>query len=208
MGYSRAGFEVVGVDIKPQKNYPFRFILGDALGLVADPAFMGSWDFDAIHASPPCQAHSWLSRNRGYAERHQDYIPETRRLLRATGLPYVIENVEGAPLIDPVTICGSSLGLDVRRHRLFEMNFAILVPSCVHGWQTPRFRSLDKRQKSLATVVGVHGHMNYGGERELREKAMEIDWMTPQELVEAIPPVYTELIGAQLLQHIQSERAA
>jgi DNA (cytosine-5)-methyltransferase 1 len=97
---------------------------------------------------------------------------------------------------------GSFFGLDVRRHRLFETNWPLMSTPCSHHWQQPRFRSLDRRQKDLASVVGVHGHLNYAGERELRERAMGISWMNPHELVEAIPPAYTELIGHQLMQHV------
>jgi DNA (cytosine-5)-methyltransferase 1 len=216
-GYQRAGFDVVGVDIMPQPNYPFEFIQEDALLVAAFVAEFGT-AYRAIHASPPCQAHSTIAkqiRKIGKTNNeHPDLIAETRELLQATGLPYVIENVPGAPLIEPVTLCGSSVGLNVRRHRLFETNWSLLVPSCAHGWQTPRFRSLDSRRgpKSVvpvhgssqrASVVGVHGHLNYAGEQELRKKAMEIEWMSPYELTQAIPPAYTELVGHQLMQHIQ-----
>ncbi len=224
MGYHRAGFEVVGVDIKPQPRYPFEFVQADALDLLWNWAHLFQEElerFDAIHASPPCQAHSTIGkqqRTRGEFD-HPDLVAPTRELLVATGLPYVIENVPGAPLIDPVTICGSSLGLDVRRHRLFETNWTLMVPSCAHKLQTPRFRSLDSRRhkarptvpvhggSQLASVVGVHGHLNYAGEMELREKAMEIDWMTPYELTQAIPPAYTELIGHQLMQYLERREA-
>lgn len=181
--------------------------------------------FDAVHASPPCQAHSTIAKQQRvrrpgeYDERHVDLVAETRELLKATGLPYVIENVRGAPLINPIQLCGSSFGLDVRRHRLFECSFPLMAPPCAHYWQTPRFISLDRRRgpKSvvpvhgggqLAGVVGVHGHHNYAGERELREKAMGIDWMTPYELTQAIPPAMTEYIGQALLAHIKAEVAA
>src|SRR5262245_59659 len=111
MGYHRAGFDVVGVDIRPQPNYPFEFEQADALELMSTwiPSCQGWWDvapFDAIHASPPCQAHSDL-KVMWNARKHEDLIAPTREYLQATGLPYVIENVEGAPLIDPVRICGS-----------------------------------------------------------------------------------------------------
>lgn len=218
VGYQRAGFDVVGVDLHPQPRYPFEFHQGDALE--AGVRLLAEQSFDAIHASPPCQQHSTIgkqARQRDAALEHADFIEPTRALLVDSGLPYVIENVVGAPLIDPVMICGSSLGLDVRRHRLFETNWPLMVPPCVHGWQTPRFQSLDKRRalKSVvpvygggqiaktATVVGVHGHTNYTGERELRERAMEIDWMNSYELTQAIPPAYTELIGHQLMQHLK-----
>ena len=208
MGYHRAGFYVVGVDIKPQPNYcGDEFVQDDALNWLrvaaADELLDGY--FDAIHASPPCQAHSTIAKQqrqrRPGAYEHPELVAETRELLRATGLAYVIENVLGAPLIDAVMLCGSSFGLDLRRHRLFECSFPVLAQPCAHYWQTPRFVSLDKRS-GPSSVVGVHGHHNYAGERELREKAMGIDWMTPYELTQAIPPAYTEHIGAFLMREI------
>lgn len=198
MGYHRAGFEVVGVDIKPQPNYPFEFWQTDALEVLESGgvAHYLLEDFAAVHSSPPCQAYSGLSK-RWAAREHPELIPETRELLQATGLPYVIENVEGAALIEPTLLCGSMSEppLDVRRHRLFETIWS------------PRFRSLDARAKTLATVVGVHGHLNYSGEMALREQAMEIDWMTPAELSQAIPPRYTRFVGDQLLAHINAQVA-
>lgn len=99
-------------------------------------------------------------------------------------------------------LCGSSFGLDVRRHRKFVSSFLVMPPACMHRLQTPRFRSLDGKHPLpyLASVVGVHGHINYAGEAELRNKAMGIDWMTQPELTQAIPPAYTEFIGGQMLQ--------
>jgi DNA (cytosine-5)-methyltransferase 1 len=223
MGYHRAGFDVVGVDVRPQPRYPFEFVQDDALALMSTYPWWDVPPFDAIHASPPCQAHSTIAkqiRKLGRtANEHPDLVAPTRELLQETGLPYVIENVPGAPLIDPVMVCGSSLGLDVRRHRLFEANWPLMVPRCAHGWQTPRFRSLDSRRgtksvvpvhgsSQLASVVGVHGNLNYAGEMLLRERAMEIDWMSSYELTQAIPPAYTELIGHQLMQHVRARAAA
>lgn len=112
----------------------------------------------------------------------------------------------GAPLRSPVTLCGSWFGLNLRRHRLFETGGfgLLLVPPCSHRWQTPRFRSLDKRRLGIsASVVGVHGHANYAGENDLREEAMGIDWMSPYELTQAIPPAYTEWIGRQLITALE-----
>jgi DNA (cytosine-5)-methyltransferase 1 len=205
VGYERAGFDVVGVDIKPQPNYPFEFHQADALTFPLD-------GFDAIHASPPCQAHSSIAKQqrtrRPGAYEHPDLVDETRRLLQATGLPYVIENVLSAPLRNHIMLCGSSFGLNVRRHRLFECSFPVMAPSCAHHWQQPRFRSLDKRHNGLATVVGVHGHINYAGEAELRSAAMGIDWMAQDELAQAIPPAYTEHIGGYLMAEINARKAA
>lgn len=204
MGYHRAGFDVVGVDLHAQPNYPFEFWECGALEFLSATAIMDHYGFDAIHASPPCQGYSTQTADKS---KHERMIDTVRQALIETGLPYVIENVEGArrDLIDPVRLCGSSFGLDLRRHRYFEANWDLVGKPCDHAWQTPRFRSLDMkmvRAGRLASVVGVHGHLNYAGERELRQRAMGIDWMTDHELAEAIPPAYTEWIGTQLLAHV------
>jgi DNA (cytosine-5)-methyltransferase 1 len=184
MGYHRAGFDVLGVDRVAQPRYPFAFVQADAITYPLD-------GFDVIHASPPCQAHSSIgrqARGRDADLEHPDLIPATRARLVASGLLYVIENVVGAPLVDPVLICGSSVGLDVRRHRLFETNWPLFVPPCAHGWQTPRFETFDRRKRS-ASVVPVYG----GGNATVARKraAMGIDWMTGAEVGQAIPPAYT-----------------
>lgn len=220
MGYHRAGFdEIVGVDIEPQPRYPFTFIQGDALEYVATHGH----EYDAIHSSPPCQHASTVAKQvrtmRPGRYEHPNLIPQTRELLIASGLPYVIENVMGAELINPVELCGSWFGLDIRRHRLFEVNFPAFSTPCSHYWQKPRFISLDKRRKrpasvvpvhgwnQLSTVVGVHGHLNYHGEKKLREDAMGIDWMNPHELTQAVPPAYSEYIGKYLMEHLRSKQA-
>jgi DNA (cytosine-5)-methyltransferase 1 len=205
MGYNRAGFDVLGVDIEPQPNYPFRFHQADALEVLRSA--VGTYGFDAIHASPPCQTFTaYRRRGGGVGDGYLNLIPEVRPLLVATGLPYVIENVELArsELRSPVTLCGSSFGLDVRRHRLFESNVPMLVPPCVHGWQTPRFTPASNRTNKRRTVeVGV-----YRIPLATQRKAMGIDWMTLPELSEAIPPAYTEFIGRQLLDHLTAREVA
>ena len=199
MGYHRAGFEVIGVDNKPQPHYPFEFHQADALDFPLD-------GFDAYHASPPCQHASKLGKMnrilRPGKYHHPDLIEQTRRLLRATGKPYIIENVEGAMLESPVLLCGSWFGLDLRRHRLFESNVTLFSTPCCHQWQKPSFRSLDHNRKGLAKVIGVHGHLNFPGEMGLRTQAMGIDWMSAKELSQAIPPAYTEYIGLHLMRHL------
>lgn len=205
-GYADAGFEVVGIDIDQQPNYPFEFYQADVMTWLEQG---GDVTFDAIHASPPCQAYSTQTADKS---KHRRLIPAVRELLADTGLPYVIENVEGAKreMLSPVRLCGSSFGLDVRRHRYFETNWPLMVPPCDHSWQTPRFRSLSitqAREGRLASVVGVHGHLNYPGEQAIREAAMGIDWMDVRELAQAIPPAYTKFIGEQLLAHLQEKAA-
>jgi DNA (cytosine-5)-methyltransferase 1 len=207
MGYHRAGFEIVGVDHKPQPRYPFDFVCEDALGwlrdcLNVDPST--PWGFAAIHASPPCQAYTSL---RHLAKReHPDLVAETRELLISGGLPYVIENVVGSPLRDPLTLCGSSFGLPLRRHRLFESNVALFGPPCSHE-QMPKVLKPwrgQSRAKGLTRFVEVYGHPNV----RRASAAMEINWMQQAELAQAIPPAYTELIGHQLMQHIRQGVAA
>jgi DNA (cytosine-5)-methyltransferase 1 len=194
MGYHRAGFEVVGVDIKKQKRFPFEFIQADALEVLEDKEFLDS--FDVIHSSPPCQTHSatkHLRNAQGKTTTKIDLIPQTRAALIASGKPYVIENVPGAPLIDPIQMCGSSFGLTARRHRLFESNYKLTGSICDH--------------KTQGKPVGIYGSMRDeipgGGHTaktiEQARDAMGIDWMIWGELVEAIPPAYTFEIGKQLL---------
>jgi DNA (cytosine-5)-methyltransferase 1 len=194
MGYSRAGFEVVGVDNRPQPNYPFEFVQDDALALMSTYPWWDVPPFDAIHASPPCQAYSVATRDK---TGRPDLVQATRERLQQTGLPYVIENVPGAPLIDPVTICGSSLGLKVRRHRLFETNWTLMVPPCAHGNQ--------------GQPVGVYGEGSSKSQKRGRKAdneaevldVMGMPWADRKTATQAIPPAYTELIGHQLLQHLR-----
>jgi DNA (cytosine-5)-methyltransferase 1 len=213
MGYHRAGFDVVGVDIMPQPNYPFTFIHEDALSfldeLVRDRRSLDESPLSlaAIHASPPCQFATTLEalQDRTYI----NLIPETRRLLDATGLPYVIENVVGARqwLHDPFRLCGSSFGLNVWRHRLFETNWPSIgmVPPCSHSEYGDPIdvtgtgaRRLDDRPD------GGGGNSRKPRNLDEAKTAMGIDWMTRRELSQAIPPSYTELIGTQLLAHINA----
>lgn len=196
MGYHRAGFEVVGVDIEPQPRYPFEHYVADALTFLAEHGH----EFDAVHASPPCQTFTAYKRKgHGVGEGYLNLIPQTREALRFLGRPYVIENVPGAPLVDPMTLCGSSFGLDVRRHRLFESNVVTMAPPCDHSWQTPRFPQATNRANLRSTVeVGV-----WRIPLDVQRRAMGIDWMELHELSEAIPPAYTEWIGHQLLDVLQ-----
>jgi DNA (cytosine-5)-methyltransferase 1 len=206
MGYYQAGFEVVGVDIKPQPRYPFEFIQMDALEI--EPRLIRR-DFSAIHASPPCQRFSDLAKRNGNAHDWPDLIAPTRRLLLASDLPYVIENVEGAPLEDPMMLCGTMFGLRVIRHRLFETSFPLFAPP--HG-KHPLVYTRDKRKAHYGKLsewtspVQVTGGGNCS--KAAAADAMGIDWMTKDELNEAIPPAYTRFIGQQLLAHIRKRIAA
>jgi DNA (cytosine-5)-methyltransferase 1 len=203
VGYHRAGFEVVGVDIKKQKRYPYEFIHADALEVLADKAFLSQ--FDVIHASPPCQTHSSTKHLRdaqGNSTKKLDLIPETREGLIAWGKTYIIENVPGAPLIDPVQLCGSSFGLKVRRHRLFESNVPLVGSVCDHKKQGRPVGVYGAMRDNPKGIDRKTGKMVYGGKtaetiEEARE-AMGINWMIWGELVEALPPVFTEFLGNQV----------
>lgn len=205
MGYHRAGFEVVGVDHKPQRHYPFEFIQGDAL----DFAALHGWHFDAIHASPPCQVHSVATPDKSL---HLDLIPATRFILESLGLPYVIENVIGArrALRNPVMLCGADFGLKVYRHRLFESNILLMTcPHQPHRDNTPR-AGRGASSKGFISVVGNGGvKKSPAGVKFLDyiRMAMGIDWMSRDELAQAIPPAFTEYIGRQLLTHIENQRS-
>lgn len=206
VGYHRAGFDVVGVDINPQPNYPYDFVQADALDVLRgfNDGFQ-PWPislFDAIHASPPCQFFSAATPEHA-RNKYVDLITPVRPLLELTGLPYVIENVERArPVMrDPVRICGSSLGLRVRRHRLFETNWTLMVPPCNHA---------DQGQP-----VGVYGEGSSKGQKRGRKadneaevlEVMGMPWADRKGATQAIPPTYAELIGHQLLQHLQAVAA-
>lgn len=205
VGYHRAGFDVVGFDIALQPNYPFTYLQGDAIGFMQCQGWRG---FDAIHASPPCQAHlkglRGVNAKLGREDEHRDLISETRALLIASGLPYVIENIVGAPLVNPIQLCGSSFGLPIRRHRRFESNVSLVGLPCEHHKEGEKkywtsFRGPSKQYRRSA-VVQVYGA---GAETHEWGPALGIDWMTPRELTQAIPPAYTEHIGLQLIQHVQ-----
>jgi DNA (cytosine-5)-methyltransferase 1 len=203
-GYQLAGWHVTGVDNRPQPRYAGdTFVQDDALEYFR---WQGA-RFDAVHASPPCHDHSTVTgRNRKVNGAHGTgwMLDATVAVLADSELLWVVENVETATWSRSayrIRLCGSSFGLDVRRHRWFATNVPMLEPACDHRWQRPRFRSLDSHQRSPASVVGVHGHLNYAGELDVRKKAMGIDWMTSDELSQAIPPAYTQFVGEHLLAH-------
>lgn len=199
VGYARAGWDVVGVDLNPMPRYPFTFYQADALEFL-DAG--GSDGFDAVHASPPCQRYSAITKMHGRetVEAHPGLIAPVRDRLRELGIPYVIENVERAraELLDPVMLCGSMFDLRsgpyyLRRHRLFESSPVSLWPpaSCAHG----------------KLALAVYGHPGGSSRRDGRSfgsvedwrTGMGIDWMSADELAEAIPPAYSEHIGRALI---------
>jgi DNA (cytosine-5)-methyltransferase 1 len=207
MGYHRAGFDVVGVDIKPQPRYPFEFHQDDALAWLDSP--MDLQAYDAIHASPPCQAYTVA--NNIHQREHPNLLPLTRELLRKAGGPWVIENVPGAPMPAHVQVCGLALGLNVKRHRWFESSELMWGTQCPPGHPGDWLLVFGHTVLERGTVIGK---AKGGGNRIKRihtttdrgREAMGIDWMNRDELSEAIPPAYTEFIGQQLIEHL--ERAA
>lgn len=199
----RAGFEVVGVDIRPQPRYPFQFIQADALTFPLD-------GFAFIWASPPCQRFTDLAKRNGNAHEWPDLIDPIRQRLQASGIPYVIENVEGAPLREPVVLCGTMFpGLRVLRHRLFETNFPLSAPP--HG-RHPLVYTMDKRKSHYGKLDQDNAFVQVTGggncSKANASKAMGIDWMTKEELNEAIPPAYAEYIGRAAIAHLNLARAA
>jgi DNA (cytosine-5)-methyltransferase 1 len=199
VGYHRAGFEVVGVDLAPQPRYPFHFIQYDALAF----AQAHGHEFDVIHASPPCQKNlrglNAANRARKRNLNYPDLIPDTRRVCQSSGVPYVIENIEGAELVNAVKLCGSAFGLNVRRHRYFEGNIVLFGSGCRHSvWREAKYPTNFRPEGRIikSRVVQVYG--NTAG-CDLWPEAMGIDWMTSKELAQAIPPAYTEHIGRQLM---------
>jgi DNA (cytosine-5)-methyltransferase 1 len=190
MGYHRAGFEVVGVDIAPQPHFPFEFHQADALEYIREHG----QEFDVIHASPPCQAHSSL--NALWGREYHDHIATTREALEETGKAYVIENVVGAPLNNPLMLCGTMFGLYVIRHRLFEVKPPLYFApaTCNHDLPVVRCGLRPRRWEQFASVVGHHSDVEYSG------MAMGIDWMTQAELSQAIPPAYTEWLGRRIVE--------
>lgn len=212
MGYHRAGFEVVGVDIEPQPHYPFEFHQADALDMLREVLHYrrvhGVSGFDAIHASPPCQAYSDLQKQN--KREYPRLVEPVRALLEVVRLPYVIENVEGAPLINPVRLCGSGFGRRLQRHRLFECSgFFAMGVGCAHGAFAADLPAL-RSTASGSRFVGVYG--TGGGaakDIEVWREVMDVPWMqTKAEVAEAIPPYYTEHIGGYLMAALTAERAA
>lgn len=219
MGYHLAGFEVTGVDLRPQPRYPFRFIQDDALGYLEAHGH----EYDAIHASPPCQAHTAMKTMHN-AKEHPDLIPDTRRLLQRCGKPWIMENVVGAPLKYPVLLCGTMFNLgcedaELRRHRLFECSFPLLAPQCQHGARASVLGVYGGHLRNRKRTIRIYGEGVRDSVRksdkgvadfnvEQGREAMGIDWMTLAELCQAIPPAYTEWLGRQLLSQMRQQLAS
>lgn len=196
-GYDEAGFEVIGVDIIEQPNYPYEFIQADALEVELS-------GYDAIHASPPCQNYCWCTKKaRNQGNTYPDLIEPVRKLLIESGKPYVIENVVGAPLINPTYLEGTMFGLGVIRRRCFETNWWLPQPMCLP--RKPPIMQQSKRdprvfiQKSAYCQVTTSGSDGWSCRLADFQDAMGINWMTRKEITQAIPPAYTEYIGRYLM---------
>lgn len=200
MGYHRAGFEVVGVDIKPQPHYPFEFHQADALTYPLE-------GFDAYHASPPCQRFS-VSVHKAQRKKHPDFIESTRQRLKGTNKPYVIENVVRAPLHEPFMLCGSTFGYPIRRHRIFESNVFVMTMPCSHKEYPRIYPPAINRVNPIRVLSISGGYTRKGGiTLDQHKEAMGIDWeVTEKELSEAIPPFYTEYIGKYLMDEVLRNR--
>lgn len=201
-GLIRAGFDVLGIDMEPQPEYPTgphsRMFVTDALRIDLGGRV------DLIWASPPCQGFTAYKRRHEHVRPCENLIPQTRELLKATGVPYVIENVPGAPLENPITLCGSMFGLDVRRHRIFECSFPVRPPPCNHAIWTPRFPPATNRKNRRKTVeIGV-----WRIPLETQRKAMGVDReVSLHKLSQMVPPAYAEWLGLQARAHILSRAA-
>jgi DNA (cytosine-5)-methyltransferase 1 len=197
-GYMLAGFHVTGIDINPQPRYRGDdFVQADALEYVAAHGH----EFDVIHASPPCQRYSVQTAMR-YRDNHPDLIAPTRELLRAAGKPYVIENVENARalLINPIKLCGSMFGLNLWRHRYFEMwpDVLCLTPICNHAELPVLITGTTRRKPEKG------GRMEYSAQ-QCRD-ASGLHWMTRKEMDEAIPPIFTKWIGERLMKAVEANQ--
>lgn len=195
MGLHRAGFDVVGVDIAPQSRYPFEFVQADALTYPLD-------GFDLVWASPVCKRFSSATRTAGTSHRWDDQIAPIRQRLVQSGLPYIIENVAGAPLLSPLTLCGAMFGLRTYRHRLFESNVLLLAPP--HPKHTAPVVKMGRPPAAHEYINPVGHFSNIGAARE----AMGIEWMNGAGLSQAIPPAYSEYLGRQIIQYLSTEGVA
>ena len=200
MGYHRAGLEVVGVDIKMQKNYPFEFHQADAFAFLEKHGH----EFDVIHASPPCQAYSRVTPSDARGDYDFNTLPVIKSLMKDFGKPWILENVPGAEhlMLCPISLCGSMFGLGVWRHRFFEMSDApTLTPECDHlRYSKPLDATGTGGPTNQPRMLPGGGWSRKPTNLKQAQDAMGIDWMTRKEISQAIPPAYTEWIGQRLLE--------
>lgn len=205
VGYARAGFDVVGVDIEAHPDYPFPMVVADAMEVLAVPAFLDG--FHVVAASPPCPRFSTITPAAS-RDKHPDLLTPTRDALKAWGGVYIIENVGGAArhMDNPVKVCGSAFGLAVRRHRFFEANAWLLPTECFHAAQGEPLGVYGKHADPKTYRRPVQGTSRGVRARSLEEaqEAMGIDWMTDwDDITDAIPPAFTEFLGRQLIETLE-----
>lgn len=207
MGYARAGFDVVGWDIEQVDDYPFEFVRGDIAMLLDNPGYLAR--FDAIHISPPCQSQTALTKGTNKGREYVNLIPLARRIAALSGLPTVIENVQGSELRRDLTLCGEQFGLGVLRHRYFEFHN---MPPALQPEHVPhRGRVAGWRHGTYydGPYVAVYGYGGGKGTVEQWQQAMDIHWTQDRKhLAEAIPPAYTEYIGAHLMSVVRERMSA
>lgn len=197
MGYYRAGYDVAGVDIEPQPDYPFIFIEADALEVLQDRDFCNL--FDVVHTGPPCQSSSALTKGTNFGRNYPDLIPQTRKALSNLEAVTVIENVAGAEVRKDLMLCGEMFGLDVIRHRYFEVEGAV-VPQPEHKKHRGRVRGWRHGRYYDGPYLAVYGEGGGKGSVEEWQKAMDITWTESRKgIAEAIPPHYTRAIGSYLI---------
>lgn len=202
-GYIDAGFDVTGIDIEDMPEYPGTFIQGDAIAYLAAHGH----EYDAIHASPPCQSSTALTKGTNKGREYLNLIPATRALLALHQVPTVIENVQGSDLRRDLTLCGEMFGLGVIRHRYFEVSGFTALPldhvkhrGRVAGWRHGEYFD--------GPYFAVYGDGGGKGSVDQWREAMGIDWTRDRKnLAEAIPPAYTRFIGGQIMTKLHSNRA-
>lgn len=206
VGYERAGFDVMGVDVAAHPDYPFPMIVADAMDVLGDDAFLSG--FDVIHASPPCPFYSVATHATGTRDQHPDLVLDVLAALRAWGGTWVVENVPGAPLPDAVLMCGASMGCGtaeyrLKRHRLFQSSELLMSPGC--SCDSRPAVSVYGHAQEYRTRTGERVHIGTDAARHL----MGVTWMRDREdMADAIPPNYTEYLGSQLIAHLKKRNAA
>lgn len=197
MGYRWAGAtKIIGVDIEHQPDYPFEFVQGDAFdwNFVSDVVDIFG-PFDLVHSSPPCQKYSIVTRNVGKADEYPETIEPAREVLAKIGLPYVIENVPGAPIRRDFMLCGEAFGLEVIRHRYFEVE-GFLCPGVQHRKHRGRVQAVRHGIKYTGPYVAAYGNGSDRGDVDDWRRALQVDWTRKRKsLANAVPPAYTEWIG-------------
>jgi DNA (cytosine-5)-methyltransferase 1 len=204
-GYADAGFTVLGVDLAGRLDYPYGYVVADALTFLRRH---GS-GYDAIHASPPCQRHSSLTRGTNAGREYVDIIAPLRTALRKTGRPYVIENVVGAPLRRDLMLCGEMFGLPVIRHRIFELGGWELDEQIEHKPHRGRVAAMRHGETFTGPYLPIYGDGGGKGTTQQWQQGLGIDWTSSRaQLSQAIPPAYTRWIGSQLVRQVSGRRAA